>query len=427
MDKGVFGNVVLSDYWFSFENFKESEKYLLEVQEKIRFKIIRNGKAFNLFSLHKLQMYRGGSEMFLELFDGMKVKIPINGLEQNVNIKILGNGEYYFINIQDRYSILYSETINLEKLLALSFSKVKILIVKGKNEVLNLHLLENFKYVMSIILNNVIVINDFPILPILRKISFLYCEFRSDIRFHGVINLKYLKIFCCGIKSFGNILILKKLKSLNLSSNNITDLNGLERLRDLKTLNLCNNKIGNVSFKKKLKKLKALDLSCNSILNLDFCLYIPNVSHLDLQQNSLNNIHELRFLKKLKILNLGMNNIENLKPLKSLRKIRELRLFSNEIKDLKYLADYKKLKKLDIAFNPIKNLIPFAILKYLTHLSTDNLGDYSVMAELKKLEYINFDFNVLELDQILFDVELQNNSLKNINTNLGCWTQVDFD
>ncbi len=64
---------------------------------------------------------------------------------------------------------------------------------------------------------------------------------------------------------------LKHLKSLNISNNQVTDLNGLENLNNLIKLNIANNKIEpieDIKVLKNLKDLRSLNLSGNDVVEL---------------------------------------------------------------------------------------------------------------------------------------------------------------
>ncbi len=70
------------------------------------------------------------------------------------------------------------------------------------------------------------------------------------------------------IELLPEILKLKRLKTLILAGNNLSDVSSLRELKELTVLDLSSNKLSDVSFLRELKGLKGLNLSGNPNLNL---------------------------------------------------------------------------------------------------------------------------------------------------------------
>lgn len=88
----------------------------------------------------------------------------------------------------------------------------------------------------------------------------------------------------------------------------------LSECRKLKTLSLSNNLISNFNFICKIISLQNLDLDHNHILNIpDLIDNLENLEDLDLSYNRISIFSENLFkFKKLKALNLRSNNIKNI-------------------------------------------------------------------------------------------------------------------
>ena len=132
------------------------------------------------------------------------------------------------------------------------------------------------------------------------------------------LNLENKRIGNEGLKSLFKI-EFKELKELNLSYNEISDINILEKVKfkELKVLNLINNKISDIKVLENVnfKKLEKLKLNYNKISdikileNVDF----KELNKLDLRSNEISDIKVLENVnfKELKELDLSFNNIDN--------------------------------------------------------------------------------------------------------------------
>ncbi|SCP06107.1 leucine-rich repeat protein [Plasmodium ovale] len=92
---------------------------------------------------------------------------------------------------------------------------------------------------------------------------------------------------------------LKRLKSLNLESNNIGAVKHLSTLEGLKSLNLSNNKISKVCCGSFPTGLESLDISNNLIRSLGPFSTLQSLVTLDLRVNRIDNIDEFTYLQSL--------------------------------------------------------------------------------------------------------------------------------
>lgn len=110
----------------------------------------------------------------------------------------------------------------------------------------------------------------------------------------------------------------KNLKFLDLSHNNITNLNCVRYMEELKYLFASNNNISNISFLEKLKNLEYLSLSSNSISDMQGIENCSKIKHLDMSYNYLDNIGDLTSLGNLTNVFFDGNQITNLEGLPNL-------------------------------------------------------------------------------------------------------------
>ena len=159
------------------------------------------------------------------------------------------------------------------------------------------------------------------------------------------------------------------INKIDLNSKNIGN-EGLKCLcqiefKKLKSLNLCKNDISDIKILQKAKfdKLEYLDLSTNKISDI--------------------NILEKINFNELKELNLSKNNITNIKVLEKAKfdKLEYLDLSTNKISNINILEkiNFKALKKLDLNENNITDLGVLKKLKYLKpesiHLAQDKISE----------------------------------------------------
>ncbi|MEA3450884.1 MAG: leucine-rich repeat domain-containing protein, partial [Bacteroidota bacterium] len=182
-----------------------------------------------------------------------------------------------------------------------------------------------------------------------------------------------LGLYECEIKDLNRIIdFLKDLKSLttlNLRSNNISDISFLKDLKNLTTLDLSANEISDISVLKDMKSLTSLNLSFNQISDISVLKNLKNLTNLNLERNQITNISVLKELKNLIIFDGEHNMISNIKSLNSLSSLQQLYLSVNKISDISPLKYLRKLERVDLNSNKIK-ILP----KWISNFSTMEIG-----------------------------------------------------
>lgn len=119
-------------------------------------------------------------------------------------------------------------------------------------------------------------------------------------------------------------------------------------LSNLEVLECVGSKMDVVSFNQKMLKLKSLNLSRNNLHTINKIENIPNIEQLDLSGNNIADINFLKDMINLKVLYLNHNNIKDMYPLINLTGLEHLTLGENEIHDINQISSLKHLKSLDM-------------------------------------------------------------------------------
>ena len=187
---------------------------------------------------------------------------------------------------------------------------------------------------------------------------------------------------------------LATLRSLELRSQAIRDLEGLQYATNLKTLDLRGNPVDDVSALSDLPALTELDLSRSDMSDLTSIAGLTQLTKLDLHNNWISDLSPLSGLTLLTELDLSFNQINDLTPLSNLTRLRVLNLSENRqdytrrggdgvlnnetIFALTPLASLTRLEKLDLSGNWINQHLPgigISALSNLTALVELNLSD----------------------------------------------------
>lgn len=201
---------------------------------------------------------------------------------------------------------------------------------------------------------------------------------------------------------------LTNLQELNLSQNNLSNLNGFENLSNIQVLNIGMNNFKSFPIEiTKYKNLKNLSLWWNDIKTFPNEFFSQNTEIEELDVTSMfkfdfkSNLNKIHLFKNLKHLNLGNNQIPHLTiqfdKLENLEVFGYIRQDSINLKELCLkLVDCKKLKTIHLSVNNIK-FLPEEIL-LLASLEELNLfqnkikvlpSDIVKMKNLKKITLID--------------------------------------
>lgn len=201
--------------------------------------------------------------------------------------------------------------------------------------------------------------------------------------------------------------LLSNLENLDLSYNNIDDFSFIDGLDKLKSINLSHNEITDIDFLYQSRhSIESLDLSDNKIVSLSSLKYFSAITYLDLSNNLISDIDFISELTTLKSLFLNGNKVGSFTDkLANLYCLEELGigycgLSFTSIKSLNYLDN---LKYIDISdtntkLDDIKSYtnIESLIMKDC-YLNKDDLSKLNNFVNLKMLDISN---NGLEMPDI---------------------------
>lgn len=122
------------------------------------------------------------------------------------------------------------------------------------------------------------------------------------------------------------------------------------------TLDIQGCNISYIEESDKMNEIKEVNLSYNEIINLDVLLKFKNMEILIMEYNELNNLKLISNYSNLVFVNLNCNNFISFEYLPKLPNLRILLLNYNKIKSLDGVSKFKKLETLELAGNEILNL-----------------------------------------------------------------------
>lgn len=178
-----------------------------------------------------------------------------------------------------------------------------------------------------------------------------------------------------GIKDITDLQYFKNLQTLDLSSNDITDISPLEKLPNLQWLTLNSDKnITDFSPLAKLTKLSRLSCNNTNISDLSPLKDLKELMYLCLENNQISNISPLKDFSNLLYVGLSHNQITDISPLKDLSKLEGVDLSYNQITDFSSInSNIAGDGELKLDGNPIKSLDPIKNMKDLQEFSLQDM------------------------------------------------------
>ena len=217
-------------------------------------------------------------------------------------------------------------------------------------------------------------IDNFDFLPICKNLTSLKLEkinIENGMDIELPTRLTEVMFKGCGLKNLKQFLTLPNLVSLDVSDNEILDINDLFKFNNLKELSLANNSIHDL---KPIKNLKG---------------HIKlNISGIKLDKNILRLLSKMQF-EELYVANCDLSDLDFLEGHKE---IKRLDISNNSIRDIGILKMYRKeLAYLNIAWNPIDDLTPLA-----------EWAPYTLLNDKRNAEFpgVEFDITGIQLEEI---------------------------
>ena len=152
-----------------------------------------------------------------------------------------------------------------------------------------------------------------------------------------------------------------------------TDISPLAALQKLRTLDISHNEIEDIRPLAGLTELQTLAIEVNLITDLT-PLSELNLIELIIGNNPITDLRPLSTLINLEMLTMENSEVSDVSPLSTLKKLRILDLTNNRVEDVSPLAGLTELRTLWITGNPIRDLNPLSELN-LTDLKYDAIPD----------------------------------------------------
>ena len=211
----------------------------------------------------------------------------------------------------------------------------------------------------------------------------------------GLIRLSILTLSQNLITSVEPLRNLARLLALDLSHNQISDLGPLGGLSALAGLNGADNRVSEIGPLGGLTELNRLDLSQNQIVDIGPLRSLTQLQKLDLSDNQIREVSALGTLVRLQELELSKNQIENIGPLGALDQLLTLDLADNQIQDVSGLSGLGALNTLNLAGNQIAAILPPFALPSLSSLdlSRNLLEDATGLSDLPDLSSLDLSDN----------------------------------
>ena len=207
-------------------------------------------------------------------------------------------------------------------------------------------------------------------------------------------NLENLNVSNNKISDDSEIAYLTKMKNLNFANNQLNNhYTSIERLyslvslditgNNIQDLNSIDNLIANLAIAKKDLQLTELTLSNNKLNNIEIVSKISTLHKLNISNNNITNINPISVNTLLDTLNISGNDIEDVSVLSNLKSMRTLYMSNNLIEDISSITNLS-LTSLDVSGNRIVDITP---ISYQTSL-TDLLINNNRIEDISKIEYL---------------------------------------
>lgn len=241
-------------------------------------------------------------------------------------------------------------------------SEVTNLNCAGKS-IVNIDGIERFKNILTLDLSHNF-ISDLSNLKVLSLLTELF------VNENQISSIKFLK-------SLQNIEILDI--SHGSCGNYISDLSPVSALTSLRIFNASGVCAINVNGVLDLPRLEEVDLSSNDLLDINVISDTSPISKLYIQNNYvLSNIRFIEKLRNLKELDISSNAISDISALGNSRSLIKLILADNDVGDLSILANMTNLKVVQLHGNPISEISPLSVSAGLEEFYAQNTNIDSI-------------------------------------------------
>ncbi|CAL6062127.1 Leucine_rich repeats-containing protein [Hexamita inflata] len=207
-------------------------------------------------------------------------------------------------------------------------------------------------------------------------------------------NITKLTINSCNLSDLSGIEIMTQLINLNLSMNQLKQIEKLAPLEGLTCLDLGQNNIDDISVLSNFKKLNTLDISQNLVSDISSIAVLTQIKILDISYNLISKLDDISALINIERLNVSKNNIASIDCLGNMVDLIYLNISMNQVTSLAVCKKLPKLQDLRIKSNFIQN---FESLAHLEHVNK-----FWVQQQLSEEQYMKkTNFNQQDVKNLL--------------------------
>jgi M6 family metalloprotease-like protein len=193
-------------------------------------------------------------------------------------------------------------------------------------------------------------------------------------------------------------------------------------IKNVLSLDLSHLDIQNIDFITEYIFLNTLDLSYNDLYDLDFMDSLNLLKHLNVDSNHLdfNDISILTNNNFLQSINLSNNFVQELSYLDGLSRLENLNVSNNIIYDLSTIGALPSLSQLDVSDNPIDDFDPILNFINLKSLNIDqtNITAIDGIEDLESLNLLTLNKNIIDYYDINYLFNLNQLNIPNLNADL---------
>lgn len=179
----------------------------------------------------------------------------------------------------------------------------------------------------------------------------------------------------------------------------ISTIEGIQYCTSIMELDLSHNNISEVDVLSRLINLKSLDLGSNLIVDIEALSGLAQLQTLILRENLIENIEILSALTNIQYLDIGSNPIVNIEALSGLNSLQKLYVYSTQLTEIEALSGLNQLRELGLQGCPISDISPLSGLTNLSRLNlwyTNTLKNIDVLAGLINLTFLELARNQIE-------------------------------
>lgn len=363
----------------------------------VNSKFIENGQRFSEDTLEDDPILLNITELV----------VPSSGIEEiPAAVKYFKNLAYVDISYNDIEDISSLYACPYIKYLKADGNKIKSVDLSGFADLTTVSLADNLLEKMpSLVTNSKIKYIDFSHNNIseLSSLSGLSCITQLDLSANDITSTVGLGKFTMSLENGDSF--------VDLSYNKLRTVDCISNISKAITLDISHNFI-TTGLSGISDDTVTLDVSYNLLSSADDLKGKTGLKYLDLSHNGITQVEGFSTCTNIVSLNLSSNKLSNTNGLDDFKNLENLNLSDNGLKDMPLCTTLTKLKSLDLSYNEIASFALINRYESLVYLdaSHNNATEFSGINTLKNLMYADFSYN--QISKVYEKLYLTTPSLK---------------